>query len=106
MNEKKVLKAILDDCADGYGVFDVEELNTVVPKLTQKQLRALVKHLEVNGFISIKYSDEKSFCLAPLQKAKQMFEKQSKRSWLKFLMMFLVAFLGSFLGSTLAGLIF
>ena len=105
MNEKKVLRAILDDCAEGYGVFDLEELNNVVPKLSQKQLRALLKHLEINGFINIKYSDDKSFCLAPLQKAKQLFEKQTKVGWVKYVYMFLTVFVGSFLGSVLAYLI-
>ena len=106
MNEKKVLKAIIDDCGDGYGVFDLEELNTVVPKLSQKQLRSVLKHLEINGFINIKYSDDKSFCLAPLQKAKQLFEKQNKSEFLKYLFLFLTVFVSSFIGSVLALLIF
>ena len=102
MNEKKILKTIINDCADGYGVFDLEELNQAVPKLTQKQLRTILKHLELNGFISIKYYDEKSYCMAPLQKARQLFEKNNKSQIIKHLFNFLIVFLASFIGSTIA----
>lgn len=106
MNEKKILKKIINDCVDGYGVFEIEELNSVVPKLTTKQLKSVLKHLEVNGFINIKYSDDKAYCLAPLQKAKQVFEKGKIKVWQKYLLFFLVCFFGSFIGTIFAGIIF
>lgn len=106
MNEKKILKHIVNDCSDGYGVFDVEELNLVVPKLTVKQLRSLLKHLEVTGYINIKYSDDKSYCLAPLQKAKELFEEKNHKGIYKNVIVFLLSFFGSFLGAILANLIF
>ena len=106
MNEKKILKTILRDCSDGYGVFEVEELNSVVPKLTQKQIRSVLKHLEVSGYISIKYCDEKSYCLAPLQKAKQLFENKKRFNVWKYLVLFLIVFTSSFLGAFIALLIF
>ncbi len=102
MNEKKVLKKILDECPDGYGVFDLEDLCSCAPRLTNVQVKSILKHLENAGYISVKYYDEKSYCLSPLPKAKQLFEEKTyKKIWL-FVAIFLFAFLGGFLGSVIA----
>lgn len=105
MNEKKILKKILDDCPDGYGVFDLDDLCTCVPKLTSVQVKSLLKHLENAGYICVKYFDAKSYCLSPLAKAKQLFEeKPYKKIWI-LILAFVVAFAGGFLGALLGGLI-
>lgn len=105
MNEKKILKKILDDCPDGYGVFDLDDLCACVPKLTSVQVKSLLKHLENAGYISVKYFDTKSYCLSPLAKAKQLFEeKPYKKIWI-FVLIFLFAFLGGCLGALLGKII-
>lgn len=94
-----MLKKILDDCPDGYGVFDLDELCATLPKLTVVQIKSLLKHLENAGYISVKYFDTKSYCLSPMPKAKQLFEEKPYKKIWTFVFVFLCAFLGGFLGA-------
>lgn len=105
MNEKRILKQILKDCPDGYGVFEIEELMQVVPKLNVVQIKSILKHLELTGFINIKYSDANSYCLAPLPKAKQIFEEKPIKKYWQFILMFLMSFFGAFFAVLIGKLI-
>ena len=108
MFEKKLLKYFVDECNEGYGVFEIDEIKSFLPKkYTTNDIKRLLKHYDISGYISIKYSDEKTYCLSPLAKARALVEeKKSFKDYLIVLFVGLFAFLGAFLGTLFYNIIF
>lgn len=109
MFEKKLFKYFVDECNDGYGVIEIEEIKSYLPKkYTTNDIKRLLRHYEIGGYISIKYNDEKTYCLSPLAKARAIAEDgRGRRSiWISTILNFIFAFLGGFLGTLFYYIIF
>lgn len=108
MFEKKLFKYFVDECNDGYGVFEIEEIKSYLPKkYSSNDIKRLLRHYEIGGYISIKYNDEKTYCLSPLAKARAIAEEGKTSVFSLALVLNLIfAFLGAFLGTLFYYIIF
>ncbi len=77
-----LLQTINDLCPNGvYEILTTEDISEALPKrfkTKDKDLRALIEELAEKKLISIKYSDEHEFCLAPLPDGKMRCDQPSK----------------------------
>ena len=68
-------------CQDGsYKVIEKNELINSVSKknkIDEDALKAMIEHLQERNYLSIKYSDDKVYCLSVLPKGR-LFEEKSK----------------------------
>ncbi len=117
---KSVLEYLVKECSEGsYRVIDKSELLGAIPKKfnpDDSSVGLCMDYLEKGNYISIKYSDPKMYCVAPLPFARQILENESnerektkkmyKMGSLLYILVFICAFLGSFLAIILYGLIF
>ena len=68
-------------CQDGsYKVIEKNELINAISKknkVDEDALKAMIEHLQERNYLSIKYSDDKVYCLSVLPKGR-LFEEKSK----------------------------
>ena len=108
-----VLQAVNDLCVSGtYEILSVDDILNEIPKrlaVEEKFIHVAIDALAEKRLISVKYSDEQEFCLAPLPDGKMKCEQKSEedaptaqKSNKKTALYCLIA---SFLGSMLGGAI-
>ena len=110
------LKVIKQVCGDGsYKVLDVKSLIEDSPKrlhLNEDVIKDMVKYLEDQEYIDVKYSEKKVYCLAMLTKARVLFEQvkddSKTRAGLRKLLVWslIISGVASFLGAFLAVIFF
>lgn len=107
-----VLEYLDKECLNcGYKVFSIDEMIDYMPKeygFDKENLIECLKTLSQNGYISVKYIDDKDVCLTPLPKGRLVFENrldneiEKERSKKKY---FLYSFIGACLGSLVSSVI-
>ena len=103
-------------CQDGsYKVIDKKDLinsNSKKYKLDEDSLKAMIDHLKERDYLSIKYSDDKVYCLSVLPKGRLFDEKskelaKEKRKYNKLIIVTLsLSSIASFVGAFCAMLVF
>ena len=103
-------------CQDGsYKVIDKKDLinlNSKKNKLDEDSLKAMIDHLKERDYLSIKYSDDKVYCLSVLPKGRLFDEKskelaKEKRKYNKLIIVTLsLSSIASFIGAFCAMLVF
>ena len=103
-------------CQDGsYKVIDKKDLinlNSKKNKLDEDSLKAMIEHLQERNYLSIKYSDDKVYCLSVLPKGRLFDEKskelaKEKRKYNKLIIVTLsLSSIASFVGAFCAMLVF
>ena len=103
-------------CQDGsYKVIekkDLINLNSKKNKLDEDSLKAMIDHLKERDYLSIKYSDDKVYCLSVLPKGRLFDEKskelaKEKRKYNKLIIVTLsLSSIASFVGAFCAMLVF
>ena len=103
-------------CQDGsYKVIDKKDLinlNSKKYKLDEDSLKAMIEHLQERNYLSIKYSDDKVYCLSVLPKGRLFDEKskelaKEKRKYNKLIIVTLsLSSIASFIGAFCAMLVF
>ena len=103
-------------CQDGsYKVIDKKDLinlNSKKNKLNEDSLKAMIEHLQERNYLSIKYSDDKVYCLSVLPKGRLFDEKskelaKEKRKYNKLIIVTLsLSSIASFVGAFCAMLVF
>ena len=103
-------------CQDGsYKVIekkDLINLNSKKNKLDEDSLKAMIDHLKERDYLSIKYSDDKVYCLSVLPKGRLFDEKskelaKEKRKYNKLIIVTLsLSSIASFIGAFCAMLVF
>ncbi len=103
-------------CQDGsYKVIekkDLINLNSKKNKLDEDSLKAMIEHLQERNYLSIKYSDDKVYCLSVLPKGRLFDEKskelaKEKRKYNKLIIITLsLSSIASFVGAFCAMLVF
>lgn len=77
-----LLQTINDLCPNGvYEILTAEDITSALPKkfkINDKELRAMIDDLTAKKLVSVKYSDEHEYCLAPLPDGKMKCEQQGK----------------------------
>lgn len=116
----EILKVIVDTSGDGrYVIIDYIDFFEASDKITlnNEELKIIIKDLEINGYIELKFIKEGSMCGKPTKLGfgaiegynRNAFvetetlltkEGQAKAKTIKKVSIFLVAFLGSLLGSS------
>ena len=117
-NEKFILMIIMNECDDSYKVFDLEDFEGFLMQKNIKRkinVKNILKHLQLNNFINIRYFDDLKYCICATPLSKQIFEQEiiekNKLKKLKIETIFLIALIfvfaiiGSFLGTLLYYLI-
>lgn len=107
-------------CGDGsYKVLEKEDLITKMPKKYKTDfdgLKLMIDHLQERNYLSVKYSDDKVYCLTVLPKGK-LFEEKSeeikndKKKYNRLILTTLLlstitAFIGSFFAIVVSKFIF
>lgn len=112
-NCKIILKELSNLCVKGYKVIEFSEIKQIFSNQIEiSEIKKCITTLEKEGYILIKYMDEKVVCLTVLVTARQLLKEQEefnikKRNikrcliWLHF-----TIFLASFLASLLALVVF
>ena len=96
---------------EGYRVVDVGELAGGLPaglRADGQSVDAALRRLAAEGYISVKYSEAGTYCVAPLPKGKEAAKEDARsraRSRLR-LGAFWLPFFGAFAGALLAALLF
>ena len=103
-------------CQDGsYKVIEKKDLiksNSKKYKLDEDSLKAMIDHLKERDYLSIKYSDDKVYCLSVLPKGRLFDEKskelaKEKRKYNKLIIITLsLSSIASFVGAFCAMLVF
>ncbi len=117
-SENLVLNFILNECGDDYKVLEITDFEDFLLQKNIKRkinIKNILKHLQTNNFINIRYFDDDRYCLCATQLSKQIFEKEiieknklkkiKVETILLILIFFISAILGSFLGTLLYYLI-
>lgn len=116
---KSVLNFLVKECSEGsYKIIDVDDILSSLPNnfnLDREVVFQIVKYLENNEYVSVKYSDDEQFCLCPLPFGRQFIENDENQSKSKepinsigkriYFYVFFCALLGSFLGTLIYNLI-
>lgn len=116
LQKKLILKLLTNQCTDGsYKILEKNELISLLPqkyRTTEDELNVIVHLLEQEEFISIKYEDDKVFCLCTLPKTNNFQETKEKDKekfsfspYLFFIIIFAISFCSSFLAILIAKLI-
>ncbi|MBQ4558042.1 MAG: hypothetical protein IJA61_01535 [Clostridia bacterium] len=107
----KLLKVIKQMCnADSYSILECAEIIAAVSKdMDNETLKRYIDYFVSQGYIDVKYSDEKQVCLCVLPKAKVADEevelkKKTSKSYFKLAILVsmlscIFGFVGAFLGS-------
>lgn len=117
---KVVLKNLVKECENGsYKILDTSELSDFLPnkmKVDTELLSQIIKHLEIGGYINVKYSDSNQYCLCPSPFGRQFIEsedyqdrnKKNLKSISVKLLVFVIifAFFGAFMGTLFYNLLF
>ena len=108
----RFLKELRQLCGDNsYKVVDVKTLVENAPKrlhLNEATISDMLKYLEDQEYIDIKYSEKKTYCLSILTKGRVLFEKvkedaKTKASYRKFVIWnFILSAVAAFGGAFLA----
>lgn len=120
VRSRDVLGCIVRTCSSGS--YQVVEINDILAGVSAKyrldgeSVSQIVKHLSDVGYISVKYQDDRVFCLCPLPAGRQIVEaeEEQKKNKKKFKSMakgayiavVLSALIGAFLGTLIYNLIF
>lgn len=119
IRSKAVLKYLVKETTEGsYKILEAQEIMDSIPKKFKPDREIvfqIMNYLEVGNYVSIKYSDENQFCVAPLPFGRQYIENddlQAKNTkifmnlvYKNNIITFIFAFLGSFLAILLYHLI-
>lgn len=116
-NEKLILLFIINECEDNYKVLEIEDFEDFLLQKNIKKIniKNVLKHLELNNYINIKYFDGKKYCLCATYESKSIFEKElieknklkkiKNETILLIIIFFLIGILSSFMGTFLYYLI-
>ncbi len=117
-NEKLILMFIINECDDDYKVLETTDFEDFLLQKNIKRkinLKNILKHLQANNFINIRYFDDDKYCLCATPLSKQIFEQEiieknklkkiKLETILLFILFFIFAIFGSFLGTLLYYLI-
>jgi DNA integrity scanning protein DisA with diadenylate cyclase activity len=114
---KKIIKALKAMCnIDSYSILEINEILTELSqKIDVEVFTKYIEYLVENGYIDVKYIDQKQICLALLPKAKNIDEENKvTKSMIKrnagfvtivAIVSAICGFVGAFLGSMLYGVI-
>ncbi len=120
LNESEILilNYIINECGDDYKVLEIADFEDFLLQKNIKRkinIKNILKHLQTNNFINIRYFDDDKYCLCATPLSKQIFEKEiieknklkkiKLETFLLFIIFFIFAILGSFLGTLLYYLI-
>ena len=110
---KLVLKILAQECRNGnYKIVEVSDIIMALPKrfrMDSDAIKHILEHLERQDFISIKYDDDNTYCLAILPFGYEVLEEQNQKiittnspprhlSSLTVCLSFIASFLGTLLG--------
>jgi len=108
----RFLKELRQLCGDSsYKVIEVKTLINNAPKrlrLNEDMVKDMLKYLEDQEYIDIKYSEKKTYCLSILTKGRVLFEKvkedaKTKAGYRKFVIWnFILSAIAAFGGALLA----
>lgn len=104
MKDNKLLEYIILGSQDGYGVFEIEELCKVYKKpLSEKTMKNKLKKFEKQNLITIKFTDETTYCIIPNPKIKRkvLLQKSNFYPILTLVSIMIVAFLFGFFATYL-----
>ena len=108
---KKILKILTELCGDNsYSIIEIVEIvSHMSGKIDGEVLTKYIKYLSDNGYIDVKYIDDKQVCMAIMPKAKSIDEESvnNKKTNNKYIRMaffmslasLISGFIGAFLGS-------
>lgn len=112
-----ILKYLINECKDGsYKIIEKNDLISVLPakyKISQQQLDKIMYKLEQQDLVSLRYDDDKVFCVCTLPKSNNIFEDNKKSEskfklispLLNYLIIFLLTFFASFLACYIISII-
>lgn len=105
-----ILKYLISECKDGtFKIIEKSDIISALPSkytVSQQQLDKIIYKLEQQDYISLRYDDDKVFCVCTLIKANQIFEnKKNEKTFNKisslfyYFIIFFITFIASFLSS-------
>lgn len=119
MQESKyllVLEVLIKECQDGsYRILEKSDLLSLLSnkcKMSENELDKIVSSLEKDELISLKYEDEKVYCVCVLPKGTKLLEEQKNKEKpvkafprISYFAIFLLSFIASFIACLLTKLI-
>ena len=112
---KKILNVLCNMCkTDSYVILEISEIvNSLNTTVDGEVLHKYIEYLSENGFVDVKYFDDKQICLALFPKARGGKEedneqKKFNKKLFRFALIvgivsFVCGFIGAFLGGLIAG---
>ncbi len=112
-----ILKIILNECKDGgYKLLEKNDLLSCLPskyRVEEEELDKIIYGFEKDELISIRYDDEKVYCICTLPKATKILETQKNNNvvykfnfFLFFVLTFIACLCSSFISGIILNLIF
>jgi hypothetical protein len=109
----KLLRSLANICEDGsFKVIEITEMAKSISRNTAAEsIRPILKYMQDNDMIDVKYADEAKYCLSVLPKGRVYVEDQIKKVDIALSRRMLVAvitggFVAAFVGALLANIIF
>ena len=107
-----ILKIIINECKDGgYKLLEKSDLISCLPskyKIDEGELDKIIYGFEKDELISLRYDDEKIYCVCTLPKATKIVETQKNNTIVykfNYLLFFILSFFACFVSSFLSGII-
>lgn len=102
-NAEKILEIVLRECGNGYKILTDEDFSSV------PDYADIISELNAAGYLSLRYSDENQYLIAPCYKARVYYEDKQRDYFFRAVVCkkaALTAFWGAFAGGTAVVLLF